>query len=518
MVSAVLEGRRFARDVVVTPHYLASSAGLEVLAGGGNAVDAAIAANLALGVVAPYFCGVGGDLLALVHDGSFHAYQGVGRAPAGATVDVVAERAGSAVMPVLGAHSVTVPGAVEAWFALLERWGTRSFGELARTAIHHAREGFPLTAKGAEYLGGCHALYREFPDWCAAYPETRPGGLVRQPALARTLEAIADGGPPAFYEGPIADAVVEALASGGSTMTTDDLARHAGAWVAPIRATFAGVEVVELPPPTQGVTVLEALRILDGLDLGGDGPDRQHLLLEAVKVALCDRDDHVADPDAMRIGVDDLLDDAWIAARRASIDPARARRPRPRPGPDGGTAYLCAADAQGLSVSLIQSNFTAAGSGVHVRDWGVNLHNRGSAFRLDPVHVQAIGPSRLPMHTLVPATACRDGEPWLVFGTMGGHGQAQTQVQVLARAVLDGADPQVAIDAPRWVVDPGRWTVTAESRFDHDWLRELRARGHFLQLTWDHDTAMGHAHAIERTPSGFLAGTDPRAEGAALGR
>jgi gamma-glutamyltranspeptidase/glutathione hydrolase len=171
-----------------------------------------------------------------------------------------------------------------------------------------------------------------------------------------------------------------------------------------------------------------------------------------------------------------------------------------------------------LLVSLIQSNFTAAGSGVHVRDWGINLHNRGSAFRLDEGHVQTIGPGRLPMHTLIPATACRDGEPWLVFGTMGAHGQAQTHVQLLARTVLDGDDPQVAIDAPRWRIDPGRWVVAAEGRFDHGWLRDLQARGHALQLTFDHDTAMGHAHAIELVSGGFRAGTDPRAEGAALGR
>ena len=300
-------------------------------------------------------------------------------------------------------------------------------------------------------------------------------------------------------------------------MTTADIAGHTSAWVDPLHASFRGVEVYELPPPTQGVTALETLRILDGYDLPADGADRQHVMMEAVKIALADRDAHVTDPGAMTIDPSALLADAWIDARRATIDPRRAAtRPR-QPGPDGGTAYLCAADSDGLLVSLIQSNFSAIGSGVHVADWGINLQNRGSSFSLDPAHVNVIAPGKLPMHTLVPTLSLRDGKPWLVFGTMGGQGQIQTHAQVLTRILVDGDDPQTAINAPRWQVDPDRWRVAIERRFPSEWLDDLSGRGHDLRPVGDYDDTMGHAHAIEITPSGYLAATDPRAEGAVIG-
>jgi gamma-glutamyltranspeptidase/glutathione hydrolase len=507
----------FRAGAVATPHHLASSAGLAVLADGGNAIDAIVAANLALGVVAPYYCGYGGDLLAIVHDGDVHGYRGVGRAPAGATVATVRDRTGSDTMPVLGAHAVTVPGAVDGWFALLERWGSRSFGDLARTARTYAAEGFPVSAAGGHRFLGCRRLYRRFPAWSAAYADAAPGAVLRQPGLARLIDALAADGPDAYYRGPVADAIVATLAAEGATMTTDDLATHAGAWVTPLRAPFRDVEVLELPPPTQGVAALEALRILDGFELGRDDDRRHHLMIEAVKLALADRDDHVGDPDVMRVAPEALLDAAHVEDRRAAIDPERARHPRPRPGPAGGTAYLCAADRDGLLVSLIQSNFTAAGSGVHVPDWGINLQNRGSSFTFVDDHVNVLAPSKLPMHTLIPAFALRDGAPWLVFGSMGAHGQPQTHAQLLVRMLVDGLDPQQAIDAPRWRVDPGTWWVNVESRFDQELLRRLADRGHALQHGYAFDDMAGHAHAIELAPAGFRAGTDPRAEGAVLG-
>ena len=265
------------------------------------------------------------------------------------------------------------------------------------------------------------------------------------------------------------------------------------------------------------MTALEALRILDGYDLPSDGIDRQHLMMEAVKLALADRDAFVTDPDAMSIDPAALLADEWIDKRRGAIDPKRAATMPRQPGPDGGTAYLCASDSDGLLVSLIQSNFTATGSGVHVTDWGINLQNRGSSFSLDAAHVNAMAPAKLPMHTLVPTLSLRNGMPWLVFGSMGGQGQIQTHVQVLTRIVVDGDDPQAAISAPRWQVDPDHWNVAIERRFPSEWLDELQRRGHDLRVVRDYDDTMGHAHAIELTPGGYLAATDPRAEGAVLG-
>ncbi|GIU87802.1 MAG: gamma-glutamyltransferase [Acidimicrobiia bacterium] len=513
------EARAYPSGVVATPHYLATAAGLAVLDRGGNAMDAAIAANLVLGVVTPYLCGFGGDVLAIVWDGGLHGYLGVGRSPAAATVDGVRERTGAEEMPVFGPHTVTVPGAPRGWFDLLERFGTRTFGDLATPALRYATEGFPLTRRGARYFSGTRALYDHFglPDFGRAHPRTGPGDVVRQPGLARTIRTLAEEGPAAYYEGPIADAIVERLGRDGSFMTAGDLAAHAGEWVTPLRAGFHGVEVAELPPPTQGVTALAALRVAEALDLPADGAARTHLLVEATKRALVDRNRFVGDPAAMTVAAEDLYAHERVAALAAAIDPDRAWRPPPDPGPDGGTAYLCAADRDGLLVSLIQTNFTAAGSGVRVEPWGINLHNRGSSFRFRPGHPNALGGAKLPMHTLIPALALRGGRPWLVFGAMGGHTQAQTHLQLLVRTVVDGDDPQAAISAPRWALDPDHWHLGVESRFPEAWRADLAARGHELRVVRAYDDGMGHAHAVEVAAAGYRVATDPRAEGAAAG-
>ena len=512
-----MTARRFPRGGVASPHYLASTAGLATLARGGNALDAAIAANLALGVAAPYLCGYGGDVFAIVWDGELHGYLGSGRSPAAATIETVRDRAGSETMPVLGPHAVTVPGGVAGWFDLLERWGTRSFGELAEPALAYARDGFELTPMGAMYIGGSLAMYEGSAALRSTYEGVEAGDVLRQPGLARTIETLAVDGPDAYYRGPIASAMAETHQADGGLLTAGDLAAHEGQWVAPLRAPYRDVEIAELPPPTQGVTALEALRILDGFPLPADGPDRHHLLIEATKLALQDRDEYVSDPDAMTVTPAEMLADGWIADRRSLIDPQRATMPRPGAAHVGGTAYLCASDADGLLVSLIQSNFLSFGSGVHVPEWGINLNNRGSSFTLDPTSVNALAPSKLPMHTLIPAMAMRDGAPWCVFGSMGGDSQAQIQVQLLARLVNDGADPQDALDAPRWCIDPSNWRLRAEGGFAPEWFEALRARGHDPQRAPRMDTGMGHAHVIQRTAGGYAVATEPRAEGAALG-
>ena len=524
MDGSMNEARAYPEGAVATPHYLATSAGLSALAAGGNALDAALAANLVLGVVTPYLCGYGGDVLAIVWDGSVHGYLGVGRSARDATVSGVRRRTDERLsptgdMPTFGPHAVTVPGAPRGWFDLLERWGSRSFGDLAARALRYAEHGFPLTRRGAQSFTGTRATYEHFGlgDFGAAYPDTEPGGWVRQPALARTIRLLAQDGPDAYYKGPISEAIATKLGTEGSFITDDDLAAHTGAWVEPLRARFAGCEVAELPPPTQGVTALEALRIVDGLDLPPDGAERAHLMIEAMKCALVDRNAYVGDPGSMTIDPTTMLSDEWIARRRGGIDPARATTPAPDPGPDGGTAYLCAADGDGLLVSLIQTNFHAAGSGLHVGEWGINLQNRGSSFRLDETHPNGLGGSKLPMHTLIPALALREERPWLVFGAMGGHTQAQTHVQLLTRMRLDGDDPQRAITAPRWAVDPDHWHVAAEDRFAADVVDGLRDRGHDVRVTRSFDSGMGHAHAIEVLESGYRVATDPRAEGAAAG-
>jgi len=507
---------RFARGVVATPHHLASAVGQEVLASGGNAVDAAVAANLALGVVAPYFCGPGGDVFAIVWDGRMHGYLGAGRAPAGVTAADVAGRHDGR-MPFFGGDSVTVPEAVGGWFALLDRWGTRSFGDLATGAIRLAEEGFTVSDHAGPTFAEGRLWYAGSESWLAQYGEVEPGTHFRQRASARLLARIAEEGPDGFYRGPVAEAVAASVQAAGGGMEPSDLAAHAGEWCDPVTVTYRGTTIAELPPPTQGVTVLEALRILDGLDLPGDPVARTHVLVEAVKLALVDRDTHVSDPDAMVVPAGALLDDAYVASRRAALDVARASDPAPGFPQRGGTAYLCAADADGLLVSLIQSNFAGFGSGVFVPEWGVNLHNRGASFSLDPDRANVYAPGKRPLHTLIPALALRDGVPWTVFGTMGGDAQAQVHVQLVSRMVDDGTDPATAIAAPRWRVDPGTWRLHLEERIPAAVVDGMRERGHRTAAAPAFDAAMGHAHAIRIGPGGYHAGSDPRAEGAARG-
>lgn len=510
---------RFPRAAVASPHYLASAAGLSALARGANALDAVIAANLALGVVAPYLCGYGGDVFAIVWDGTLTGYLGSGRSPAGDDADRLQARVRSDRMPVFGGSTVTVPGGVAGWFDLLDRFGTRSFGDLAADAIRLASDGFEVTAPGARPFAEATSMYRgrRFEAWSACYGDVAGGSVLRQPALARLIELLASDGPGAFYRGPVAEAIAGAVSGDGGVLGIDDLAEHTGEWTEPLRAPYRDVEVAELPPPTQGVTALETLRILDGLDLPDGGAARAHLLVEALKQAMADRDRWVTDPSAMERPATDLLTDAWIEARRRAIDPARAGQPDPGVPQPGGTAYLCAADADGLLVSLIQSNFVHFGSGVHVPEWGINLNNRGFSFSLDPGRPNVYAGGKRPMHTLIPAMALRGGEPVLVFGSMGGDAQAGVHAQLVAAIVEHGDDPTDAIGAPRWRVDPTTWHVHAETRMPADVIDGLRARGHDVTTTSAYDWGMGHAHALWPSGTGYGATTDPRSEGAALG-
>jgi gamma-glutamyltranspeptidase/glutathione hydrolase len=511
---------RFPRAAVATPHYLASAAGLSTLARGGNAVDAVIAANLALGVVSPYFCGYGGDIFAIVCDGQLSGYLGSGRSPADDDVDRLRARTQGDHMPVFGASSVTVPGGVAGWFDLLERFGTRSFGELATDAVQLARDGFEVTTVGAVPFAEATRMYRgpQFAAWEAMYGDVTAGSVLRQPALATLIERLANDGPDGYYRGPVAEAITRAISEGGGAMGVGDLEAHAGEWAEPMRVAYRDVEVAELPPPTQGVTVLETLRILDGLELPASGAAREHLLVEALKQAIADRDRWVTDPAAMPRPAAELLTDSWVDARRGAIDPERAVHPDPGVPQPGGTAYLCAADADGLLVSLIQSNFIHFGSGVHVPEWGINLNNRGFSFSLDPARPNVYAGGKRPMHTLIPAMALRGGEPVLVFGSMGGDAQAGVHTQLLASIVDRSDDPADAIGAPRWRVDPMTWHLRAETRMSDDVLDGLRARGHEIEATSSYDWGMGHAHAIWPTSGGYGATFDPRSEGAALGR
>ena len=505
---------RFATACLATPHYLATHTGAAVLRAGGNAVDAAVAANLVLGVVAPYTCGIGGDCFALIWDGALHGYNGSGRAPAAASPDAILSR--SPTMPRYGPLPITVPGAVDAWFALLARFGTRRFADLAAPAISYARGGFPLTAAGADRIRAGRPADPGWGEWDAVYGRAEPGVRLTQPGLARTLETVAAEGPEAFYRGPLAEAVASHVQRIGGLLAAEDLAAHRGEWVEPLEGRYRDVTVAELPPNSQGSAALLALHLLDQAGpLPPDGPERHHRLIEAVAVALAERDAHLTDPAHMRLPPHALADPARakaIAAERGAVPvPGTARA-----GP-GDTAYLCAVDGSGLCVSLIQSNYNGFGSGVTVPGVGINLHNRGAYFSLDPAHVNVVAPGKRTLHTLMPALARRNGHPWLVFGTMGADGQLQTQVQLLARLVDDGADPAAALAAPRWLVDPGDLSVRIENRFPPAVLAGLRRAGRRLEALGPYDGSTGHAQVIRVDDGGLAGASDPRCEGAVAG-
>ncbi len=519
------EPTRFPNGCVASPHHLASSAGLAVLAQGGNAVDAAIAANLTMGVVAPFMCGYGGDLFAIVWDppersggssGRLHAYNGSGRSSRDATPERIRDALGSDEMPLFGPHTVTSPGAVEGWFTLLERFGTRSFGDLAQAAIGYARNGAPLWTWISRQFPRMGARYAD--DWGAAWRSIYGEGpdVLYQPDLARTIEMLASDGPDAYYRGAIATDIAETLQRYGAFISTDDLAAHTGDWVELLSTTYRDAVIFEHPPNSQGVVTLIALNILEEMELGTpESADRQHILLEATKLALGDREMHVSDPAHMQVDPTTLASKEWAAQRRRSIDPTSAADPTPGRAAVGGTIYLCTADADGMLVSLIQSNYLGFGSGVTVPGWGINLQNRGTYFSLDPEHVNVIAPSKRTMHTLMPAMAFRDDKPWIVFGTEGGDGQPQTHVQVFTRLIDDRLELQEAMNGPRWNISVGDWTVSAESRFGDDVLADLEKRGHRINPTgpWEH----GFSNGIEVRDFGYAAATDRRIHGAALG-
>jgi len=530
--AARVEAGTFPRGAVATPNHHATAAGQEVLAAGGNAVDAAVAAGLVLAVVTPYHCGLGGDVLAMVWDGTAHGLLSVGAAPDGAhpeqiraalAVERAAGRAehpslpGTAGMPDRGALAVTVPGAVAGWLALLERFGTWSPARVAERAIAHAEDGFVVSAFAARSVEKARGRLGEQPGWETTFGGMREGDRFVQPTLARSLRAIVEGGRDAFYRGELAAAIVHTLARHGSAMTIGDLATHEVAWVTPIAGRYRGVEVLELPPPTQGVSVLTALAMLDALGpLPDDAPLARHLQVETVRAAMADRQEHVGDPTTMRTTSAALLDPGRIAAMAAAVDPHRAGPwPTARPAP-GGTAYLCAADADGLLVSLIQSNFKGFGSGVVVTEGGFGLHNRGSHLSLDPDDANAIGSGRRPLHTLIPALVLEDGAPRYVLGSMGGDAQAQVHVQLLGHLIDGGADVAAAVAAPRFVVEVGDGSVALEERTAPEVRAGLEARGHIVTTLTDSALA-GHAHIIGIGPDGYHVASDPRCDGAAAG-
>ena len=507
-----------ASNVVCTTQPLAAQAGLRMLAEGGSAADAAIATAIALTVVEPVSNGIGSDAFAIVWDGrQLHGLNASGRSPAAWTPEYF----GSNGVPALGWNSVTVPGAVSAWVELHAKFGKLPFERLFEPAISYGRNGFLVSPTIAEQWAAMVPLFKSQPGFAEAFmPGGRapnPGELLTLPDHATTLELIAATNGEAFYRGELAVKLETHAAANGGVMRASDLAAHRADWVGTIDGSYRGYTLHEIPPNGQGIAALIALGILEQFDMASfpaDSADSVHLQIEAVKLAFADAQTYVADIDHMPVRPERLLDKEYLRARAMLIDPNRAK-PAFAGTPSGGTVYLTAADASGVMVSMIQSNYMGFGSGVVVPGTGISLQNRGADFAVAPDHPNRVGPNKRPYHTIIPGFLSKDGAPVMSFGVMGGPMQPQGHVQVVTRIVDHGQNPQAACDGPRF-----RWAqglqVCCENGFPPSTLEELERRGHQLVAT-DDDNQFGSCQAIWRLDGGYLGVSDPRRDGQAVG-
>ena len=462
------------RSVVMSRHGmvgasqpLAAQAGLRILLDGGNAADAAVAVAAALNVVEPMSTGIGGDAFALVYDAasrSVSALNGSGRAPRAISAEVFAQR-GLDHVPSDGMLPVTVPGTVDAWAALLKRHGTLSLAQVLAPAIDYAEHGFPVSEIIAASWWRATTRLQAHPDSARTYlvngrRAPRPGEIFRQPNLARTLRQIAEGGRDAFYNGPIALAIVRTSDQYGGFLSQEDFATHRSTWDTPISVTYRGHTVYECPPNGQGLTALLGLNILSGFDMAALAPGSVaalHAEIEAMRLAFADAATYIADPAHADVPIDALLSEQHAAARRDLIQPDRAMRAVAASAlPIGSdTVYLTVVDAAGNAVSLINSLYSGFGSGVTAGDTGIMLQNRGACFVLDPAHRNCLAPGKRPYHTIIPCMVLRGDRLWSSFGVMGGFMQPQGHVQMLVNMLDFGMNPQEALDAPRFeLTDP----------------------------------------------------------------
>jgi gamma-glutamyltranspeptidase len=514
--------------VVCSPHYLASQAGLRVLQEGGNAVDAAIATNAVLNAVYPHQCHVGGDLFAIVWDpkeGMLSGLNASGYAASGQTVEFMRER-GHEQMPERGPLAVTVPGVVGGWAALHERFGSKDLADVLAAAVGYARDGSPMTAKFARYTETIRPLLAEYEGARNTFLSQKigVGERLRQPGLAATLERIGREGRDALYTGSVAEEIVATLNAGGSPMMLDDLANYQPEWVTPISTSYRDYQLVELPPNTQGATALLMANIVEGWpvkEFGHTTGAGVHAWVETKLRAFAERDAWIADQRFAPFPEARFLDKQAATRHREAIDLERTSGARTA-NDDGDTVYLCCVDRDGMAVSLIQSLYLGFGSFVMAEESGVLLHNRGRGFVLEDGHPNMIEPGKRPYHTLIPAMLMRNGQPEIVFGTMGADAQAQVHLQLLLGLVDFDLEPQTAIETPRWVSGAGPdgapW-LRIEPRMGEETIADLRRRGHNVVIGEEWDSAMGHAHCIriDRDKGALGGASDPRSDGLAAG-
>jgi len=511
--------------MAATSQPLASQVAVNVLQQGGSAVDAAIAANAALGLMEPTGNGIGGDLYAIVYDPETDSVYGLnasGRSPQGLSYDEMQQELGDRdEIPLLGTLPVSVPGTVSGWYKLHERFGSRSMAQNLAPAIRYARNGFPLSQVIAYYWQGNVDAFRansdRLPDdnWKETYlvegedgemRAPRHGEMFRNPDLANTLEMIAEGGRDAFYEGEIAQTIDAYMERIGGHLRLEDLQDHEADWVDPVSVDYRGVEVFELPPNGQGIAALQMLQILEGFDLesmGHNSTDYLHVQTEAKKLVFEDRARFYADLAFADVPVEELVSDAYAAERRAMIEMDEVLSEPSHGDPrtitsatekleEGDTIYLTVADSTGMMVSLIQSNYAGMGSGLVPDGLGFMLQDRGALFTMEKGHPNVYEPGKRPFHTIIPAFAKKDGKPWLSFGVMGGAMQPQGHVQVLCNMVDFGMNVQAAGDATRYrhygSTSPtgeameGRGTLRLETGVTQEVVNALRGRGHDVRV------------------------------------
>lgn len=517
----------YAREAAAaTSHPLATSAALEVLQEGGNAVDAAIAAVAVQCVVEPHMTGIGGDCFAIVMepDGRLTGFNGSGAAPRAATPEKLAEL-GVKEITETSPHAVTVPGAVRAWETLLKAHGTRDFKTLFKRAVQYAREGFPVAPRVAfDWAKDVDKLAAD-PISAARYlidgAAPSVGTILKYPHLADTLETIGEKGSDAFYFGKIAEDIVAALQARGGLMTLDDLASCHTTAVSPVMRDYRGYTIAELPPNGQGIIALVILGILEHFDLASMdplGPERFHLEMEASRIAYAVRDKFVTDPGYMDVCHSRLIGEDYIAelAKQVSVEKRAEVTPDTTLAPQTDTVYLTVVDKDGLAVSFINSLFSDFGSGIVAPESGVLLHCRGMSFKAEAGHANSIDGGKRPLHTIIPAMVLKDGAPWLSFGVMGGQYQACGHAHLMTNIIDYGMDVQAAIDFPRMFFDLDSHTLQAEKLIPPSTIEGLRALGHEVEPV---KGPIGGSQAImiDKARHMLTAGSDPRKDGSAAG-
>jgi len=488
--------------MAATSHPLATQVALDILKEGGNAIDAAIAANATLGLMEPTGCGIGGDLFAIVwsaEDQKLFGLNGSGRSPQNLTLDYFKEQ-GMDKIPAYGPLPVTVPGAVQGWCDLHERFGSKSLMEILEPAITYARQGFPVTEVIGFYLKNSARRFQQYPNFQETYmPEGQPlekGRVFKNPYLANTYEKIAKKGRAGFYEGEVAETIASFIQEQGGFLSSEDLKTHQSEWVEPMSTNYRGYDVWELPPNGQGIAALQILNIMEGYevaDWGFGSAEYIHHFVEAKKLAFEDRAKYYADMAFNELPYEKLISKDYANERRALIQPYATRRYDAGELEQGNTIYLTVADKEGNMVSLIQSNYRGMGSGMVPPKLGFMLQDRGELFSLEEGHYNVYEPGKRPFHTIIPAFISKDGKPWVSFGLMGGAMQPQGHAQIVINLIDFEMNLQEAGDAPRIrhtgssqptgeeMKDGGQ--VNLESGFDYEVIRELLYRGHKVQFS-----------------------------------